>query len=247
MRQLFPTQTPWGSSGINGVHTSAGLGICAPRGSTPDHDVRLALQRNRLAQDARVLAECRAPQAITQHHGLARAGLIFVLGETAPQERGDSEHLEVMRRDSYVVHVAHCAALRRARLPDSHPRCRQNPRPRSPAVTPGTSCLTARHAALSEESSSSKRAGLLFNSRCDTSAAMRSGCGYGRVRSRKPSSRLKTAVLTPIASASVTTTAAANPGLRCNCRKAYFRSSSMSSSYEGRPRPVPCRRLLTPS
>ncbi len=43
-----------------------------------------------------------------------------------------------------------------------------------------------------------------------------------------------------MASASVTTTAAANPGLRCNCRKAKRRSSIMNPPYEASRVPVPC-------
>ena len=190
----------------------------APRQHT-HHRVRLALQQNRLAQNAGVLMKCRPPQPVAQHRSLARARPILIFREPAPQQRLNAQHLEVMRRDARVVDIAHSPTLRRARFKVHALRVAKALARRSPLSLPGTSCFTARHASLSEESSSSKFPGFAFDSSCATNAAIRSGCGYGRVRSRNPSSRLNTAVFTPIASASVTTTAAANPGLRCNCRK----------------------------
>ena len=110
-----------------------------------------------------VLVKCRPPQCVAQHCGLARARTIFVFGKSAPQNRRDAQH----RRSSAPRRSRRARSARRRpglrRPPDSRLPCRQS-LARNRRRTPGTFCFTAAPGNESEESSSSKCAGLFFDS-----------------------------------------------------------------------------------
>jgi hypothetical protein len=71
----------------------------APRRQHANHDAGPAVEYDLPAEDAAVGAELGLPQPVAQHGDIPLAQLIFVRRERPPQNRLDSEDVEVVRRD----------------------------------------------------------------------------------------------------------------------------------------------------
>ena len=77
-----------------GVPAEAKIG-----GQHADHGATRGVQRQRLAEDARVGSHPPFPEAVAEHHRAGSALAVFLGPKTAPQEWRDAEHREQARRD----------------------------------------------------------------------------------------------------------------------------------------------------
>ena len=92
------------------------------RGHHPGHEVRDAVQRDGRSRDVLARAKSAPPQSVRQHHDAQPRRRVLRLVEVAAECRMDTEHAEVVPRDSHPVELRGAASVHDRRLPAADDR-----------------------------------------------------------------------------------------------------------------------------